>query len=121
MGVVDRAEDLSLERPVALKFPTEKFCDDERSRLVARDESLGLLWRPRYSPDVTRVVVFRNWTNGSGEGVSVISLDKSAENHVCDGFAWPLGWSPDGRRFIFAVQDTRSDAGLIENFDPDVR
>jgi hypothetical protein len=28
--------------------------------------------------------------------------------------------SPDGHRFVFAVSDTRSDAWLIENFDPDI-
>ena len=141
------------------------------------DGGPGFVFRPRYSPDGSRVAFYWSRPDGPGEGTWVVSLDRSVRQRLLEGFVWPLGWTPDGtcvyviastkkgpsmafagpevlkmparggpavatmklpfkevnvveggndvapdgRSFVFSVPDSRSDAWLIENFDPDLR
>ena len=60
-----------------------------------KDESVGWIFAPRYSPDGRSVAVY--WNHRAGPGIWIITLADHSETRVFEGLAMPAGWSPDGK------------------------
>jgi len=66
---------------------------------LVKNESVGWLFFPKYSPDGKNVAV--NWSRSTHPGIWVISLVDNSEIPLGSGdlrpYIFPAGWSPDGR------------------------
>jgi Tol biopolymer transport system component len=74
---------------------------EEETSLV-KDESVGWISPPSYSPDGKKVAVY--WSRPPAPGLWVILLDDSAEKLIRE-WAYPFDWSRDGK-WIYA-QDAK--------------
>ena len=82
--------------------------ETEKERPLIQADSVGWIFRPKYSPDGRKVVVWWNrWAHGSVfgpkdqrgpfiPGLWVISLQDDSQMKVSDQAVIPVGWSPDG-------------------------
>jgi Tol biopolymer transport system component len=66
---------------------------EEETSLV-KDESVGWIFSPCYSPDGKKVAVY--WTRAPAPGLWVISLADSAAKLIRE-WSLPFDWSPDGK------------------------
>jgi Tol biopolymer transport system component len=66
---------------------------EEETSLV-KDESVGWIFSPCYSPDGKKVAVY--WTRAPAPGLWVISLGDPAEKLIRE-WSLPFDWSPDGK------------------------
>ena len=74
--------------------------DTGEEKLLVRNESVGWLFYPSYSPDGKKVAV--RWTRPPQSGVWVISLVDNSQTPLYPSECWPAGWSRDGRSvYIF--------------------
>ena len=80
---------------------------EEETPLV-KDESVGWIFSPIYSPDRKKVVV--SWNRQPTPGLWVVSLEDSSEKFIKRNIGAPLGWSPDGK-WIYAYE---SKSGKID-------
>ena len=83
--------------------------------LIQHNELLGYLpYRPVFSPDGKRVAVYWNRYSGNrpDRGLWIVSLDPYSENLVLAGWAYPFGWSPDGK-YVYAMRGTEDRKGEI--------
>ena len=69
--------------------------DTEEERPLVEDDSVGLMFSPRYSPDGKKVVVERHRINSPG--LWVISLEDSSQTFLYKGWCDSIGWSADGK------------------------
>jgi Tol biopolymer transport system component len=79
--------------------------ETEEEAPLVKDESVGWVFFPKYSPDGAQVAV--NWHRRQPEGnqkqnLWTISLADSSEIRVFDDTVWPLGWSADGE-WVYAL------------------
>ena len=88
------------QRPGNRNFHTLNPATEQETPLV-KDESVGWIFGPRYSPDGRRVAVY--WNRSGGAGIWTVSPIDRAETKVFDGFAVPAGWSSDGK-WIYIVE-----------------
>ncbi|MDP3025038.1 MAG: hypothetical protein Q8O10_05840 [candidate division Zixibacteria bacterium] len=136
----------------------------EEERPLVKNDSVGWMFNPRYSPDGKKVAV--HWNRRPTRGLWVISLQDSSQVLLHRGFILPIRWSsngksvyalnvsekpskilmipvsggktktfltlpfekigsvsmsPDGKKMVFTVPETQSDAWLMEDFDPEVK
>jgi len=76
----------------------------EEETALVKDESVGWIFSPAYSPDGKKVAV--NWNRQPTPGLWVISLDDSSEKFMGGSRSRdPIGWSPDGR-WVYARETT---------------
>jgi len=74
---------------------------------LVHDESVGLIFNPKYSPDGKKVAAF--WNRRTQRGIWVISLNDNSETHLYDSQGSgcrPAGWSPDGRSIYAYLGNT---------------
>jgi Tol biopolymer transport system component len=76
-----------------------------KEQLIARDSSVGWLFRPLYSPDGQKIAAF--WNRPPNRGVWIIHTDEQSERLVykssIPSMIIPIGWSEDGCS-IYAVE-----------------
>ena len=77
--------------------------ETEYERPLVRDDSIGWIFSPCYSPDGERVAIY--WNRSGSEGIYVISLRDSSEVLLKQGGLEPLGWSRDSN-WIYAADRT---------------
>jgi serine/threonine-protein kinase len=85
---------------------------EEETPLV-KDESIGTIWTPVYSPDGTKVAVYciRHDRQPTYQGIWVVSLEDSSEKLLRRGISMypfifePLSWSSDGN-WVFAYEES---------------
>ncbi len=65
----------------------------EEERPLVKNDSVGYIFRPKYSPDGKKVALY--W-NRIQRGLWVISLQNSAQVLLCPGYIKPIVWSSDG-------------------------
>jgi Tol biopolymer transport system component len=154
-------------RKILYQEPTNrnfKILDPEtgEEESLIKDDSVGWIFSPKYSPDGKRIAVWWNRSdNRMDRGLWVISLSDKSATLIVRGNMTPSGWSPDGasiyvvspssdtitsipaeggdpqslftlpgsityasvspngRRFVCSVAETKSDVWLMLNFDPD--
>jgi Tol biopolymer transport system component len=82
------------QRPGNKNFHALDPVSEQETPLV-KDESVGWIFAPRYSPDGRSVAVY--WNHRLGSGIWIITLADRSETRVFEGFAMPAGWSPDGK------------------------
>ena len=78
---------------------------DRSGALVGPPLVTGVISNPQVSPDGTRLLFLRrNGRNGSDGDISVLDLKRGTDTRLTfTGSAAAPVWSPDGRRFAFAV------------------
>ena len=77
----------------------------EEERPLARDDSVGWMFYPVYSPDGDRVAVLRNRKPGVGRSLWIISVEDSSEvllKKLEKRMIIPIGWSLDGQ-WIYGI------------------
>lgn len=89
-----------------------------------KDNSELLLTKERlvpcgWSPDGGLVYA---WKSDSGNEGALLAVPAAGGNPrpivtLPKGIS-PQSMSPDGRKFVYTVRETKSDVGLMENFDP---
>ena len=65
---------------------------------LVKDESVGWVFNPVYSPDRKKVAV--SWNRRPTPGLYLIYLEDFSDKLLHDSsasFVWPLGWTPDGK------------------------
>jgi Tol biopolymer transport system component len=73
-------------------------------QLLARNDSAGWMFAPRFSPDGSRVAVY--WSRKDGaSGVWVLSLADSTQTRLRKGQVFPHEWSADGMS-LYVQEDT---------------
>jgi serine/threonine protein kinase/WD40 repeat protein len=85
---------------------------------LVKDDSVGWLFNPQYSPDGKRVAVF--WNRPPTRGIWVISLDDFSQEFMNEGEESPIGWSPDGK-WIYAYDPDSTKYIKIEQLSKQVK
>ncbi|HYN09402.1 MAG TPA: hypothetical protein VES67_18610 [Vicinamibacterales bacterium] len=80
-------------------------------RPLIKDDQVGWLFGPRSSPDGSALAAF--WNRKDGSGVWLIPSDGSAPSLLLRAFAWPLGWSSDGKTIYVYVHAPTTDVVTI--------
>ena len=81
----------------------------EKETPLVKDESVGAIFTPVYSPDGTKVAVY--CIRHNGQGVWVVSLEDSSEKLLRKGISMypfifePLAWSSDGN-WVYAYEES---------------
>lgn len=76
-------------------------------RPLVKNDAVGWMFFPIYSPDAERIAVV--WNRGHDGGIWAISVSDSSETLVCKPEPYPflIGWSADGK-WIYAFDGTRA-------------
>jgi Tol biopolymer transport system component/tRNA A-37 threonylcarbamoyl transferase component Bud32 len=82
--------------------------ETEEEQLLVQNDSVGWMFRPRFSPDGSKVAVL--WNRWGMLGIWLISLDDSTQVLLAEDGS-PVGWSEDGRS-VYA----RDDYGVFRRF-----
>ena len=133
----------------------------EEEQPLIKNDSVGWMFYPKYSPDGKKVAV--NWNRKKDRGLWIISLQDFSQVLLHSGSIFPIQWSSDmksvyaqesgsseilmipvssgkvktflnlpsekissidisadGKKVVYSVSETQSDAWLMENFDPEV-
>ena len=81
---------------------------EEKRKFLKNDKDLGWIFLPRASPDKKSIAVFWNrWNDETLDGLWVISIDDSVQNHLRWKIINPLEWSEDGK-YIYAIDYDRT-------------
>jgi len=81
------------QRPGNRNFNMIDPATEEEVPLV-QNESVGWLFKPKYSPDGKKIAVF--WNRRPQVGLWVISPIDNSETLLYDSYCNPAGWSPNG-------------------------
>jgi len=81
---------------------------------LVKDESVGWIFSPVYSPDGKNVAV--QWNRPPGPGIWVISLEDRSEKFIKgEGDAYPFDWSPDGDWvYVYERKPGKSESLMVE-------
>jgi len=67
--------------------------ETEEEKPLVKDESVGWIFSPNYSPDGKKVAVY--WNRKPKRGIWIISLEDFSQKFLYEGFVYPIGWSTD--------------------------
>ncbi len=82
---------------------------DEEKPLVKND-SVGWLFNPEYSPDGKKVAVY--WNRRPVRGLWIISLQDSSQVLLHPGFIFPIGWSSNGN-WVYSLNDAEKPSEIL--------
>ena len=78
-----------------------------KERPLLRNDSLGLIFGPQYSPDGGKIAAF--WSRRGANGIYILSPDDTTQQHLIEIVAGPLRWSADSKTvFVRDGHDTRT-------------
>jgi serine/threonine protein kinase len=97
--------DILYQRPGNRNFHSINSTTGEEKPLVEND-SVGWMFRPRYSPDGKKVAIL--WNRRPIPGLWMISIEDSSQVRLHPGSIVPIAWSTDGK-WIYGSSSTSLD------------